>query len=43
MISVDTGEGGCEFSDVLECLDELKLARSERQSEGAVGGCQSGY
>ena len=43
VISVETGEGGCEFSDVLECLDELKLASSERCSEGAVSGYQSGY
>ena len=43
MISVEIGEGGSEFHDVLQCLDELKLARSERCSEGAVSGCQSGY
>ena len=43
MIYVDIGEGGSEFCDVLQCLDELKLAGSERCSEGAVSGCQSGY
>ena len=43
MISVQVGEGGCEFCDVLKCLDELKLARSERCSEDDVGGCQCGY
>ena len=43
MISVEIGEGGSEFCDVLQCFDELKLARSERCSEGAVIGCQSGY
>ena len=43
MISVDVGEGGCEFCDVLQRLDELKLAISERCSETAVSICQSGY
>ena len=43
MVSVEIGEGGCKFRDVLQCFDELKLARSERCSEGVVSGCQSGY
>ena len=43
VISVEIGEGGSEFCDVLQRLDELKLARSERCSEAAVSGCQSGY
>ena len=43
MISVEIGEGGSEFPYVLQCFDELKLACSERCSEGAVSGCQSGY
>ena len=43
MISVEIGEGGSEFHDVLQCFDKLKLARSERGSDGAVSGCQSGY
>ena len=43
VISVGVGEGGFEFCDVLQCLKELKLASSERCSEGAVSGCQSGY
>ena len=43
MICVEVGEGGCEFCDVLQCLDDLKLASSERCSEGAVSGGQSGY
>ena len=43
MISVEIGEGGSEFRDVLQCFDELKLARSERCSEGDVSCCQSGY
>ena len=43
VISVDISEGGSEFCDVLQCLDELKLIGSERCSEGAVSGCQSGY
>ena len=30
VISVDIGEGGSEFCDVLQCFDDLKLARSER-------------
>ena len=30
VISVEIGEGGSEFSDVLQCFDELKLACSER-------------
>ena len=30
VISVEVGEGGCEFFDVLQRLDELKLASSER-------------
>ena len=29
VISVEIGEGGSEFRDVLQCFDELKLARSE--------------
>ena len=43
VISVEIGEGGREFCDVLQCLDELKLARSERCSEGSVSGYQIGY
>ena len=43
VISVEIGEGDSEFRDVLQCFDELKLARSELLSEGAVSGCQSGY
>ena len=43
MISVEVGKGGCEFCNVLQCLDELKLASSERCSEGAVSGSQSAY
>ena len=43
MITVDIGEVGSEFCDVLQCFDKLKLARSERCSEGDVSGCQSGY
>ena len=43
VIFVEIGEGGSEFCDVLQCFDELKLARSECRSEGAVGGYQSGY
>ena len=38
VISVEVGEGGCEFCDVLQRLDDLKLASSERCSEGAVSG-----
>ena len=30
VISVEIGEGGSEFRDVLQFFDELKLARSER-------------
>ena len=30
VISVEIGEGGSEFHDVLQCFDKLKLARSER-------------
>ena len=30
VISVEIGEGGSEFGDVLQGLDKLKLARSER-------------
>ena len=30
VISVEIGKGGSEFRDVLQCFDELKLARSER-------------
>ena len=30
VISVEIGEGGSEFCDVLKCFYELKLARSER-------------
>ena len=30
VISVEISEGGSEFHDVLQCFDELKLARSER-------------
>ena len=30
VISVEIGKGGSEFCDVLQCFDELKLARSER-------------
>ena len=29
MIYVEIGKGGSEFSDILQCLDELKLAHSE--------------
>ena len=43
VISVDIWNGGSEFCDFLQCFNELKLARSERYSEGAVSGCQSGY
>ena len=43
MISVEIGEGGSEFGDVLQGLNELKLARIERCGEGAVGSCQRGY
>ena len=43
MISVEISEGGSEFCDALQCVNDLKLARSERCSEGAVSGCQSGY
>ena len=43
LIYVEVGEGGCEFCDVLHCLYELKLASSERCSEGAGSGCQGGY
>ena len=43
VISVEIGEGGSEFGDVLQGLGELKLARSERCGEGAVGGCQRAY
>ena len=43
LISVEIGEGGSEFCDVLQCFDELKLARSESCSDVAVSGCQSGY
>ena len=30
VIFVEIGEGGSEFCDILQCFDELKLARSER-------------
>ena len=43
VISVEISKGDREFCDVLQCLEELNLAHSERCSEGAVGGCQSGY
>ena len=43
VISVEVGEIGCELCDILQRLDELKLASSERCSEGAVSGIQSGY
>ena len=43
MISVEIIEVGSEFCDVLQCLDDLKLARSERCSEAAVSGCHCGY
>ena len=43
VISVEIGKGGSEFRDVLQCFNELKLAYSERCSEGAVSGCQSDY
>ena len=43
VISVEISKGGSEFFDVLQRLDELKLATSERCSEGAVSGCYSGY
>ena len=43
VISVEIGEGGSEFRDVLQCFDELKLACSERFSEGALIDCPSGY
>ena len=29
VIYVEIGEGGSEFRDVLQCFNELKLARSE--------------
>ena len=32
VIYVEISEEGSEFCDVLQCLDELKLARSERCS-----------
>ena len=43
VVSVEIGEGGSEFGDFLQGLDKLKLARSERCCEGAVGGCHRGY
>ena len=43
MISVEDGERGCGFCDVLQRLDELKLASNESCSEGAVSGRYSGY
>ena len=43
MISVEIGEGGSEFCDILQCLDKLKLSCSEHRSEVVVSGCQSGY
>ena len=43
MISGEIGGGGSEFCDVLQCLNELKLARSERCSKGDVSGYHSGY
>ena len=43
VIYVEIGEGGSEFGDVLQGLDELNLACSERCGEGAVGGYQRGY
>ena len=43
MISVEIDEGGSGFRDVMKYFDELKLARSERCSEGACSGCQCGY
>ena len=43
MIYVEVGKGGCEFCDFLQRLDELKMASSERCSEGAVIGRYSGY
>ena len=30
VIYIEIGEGGSEFCDVLQCFNELKLARSER-------------
>ena len=30
VISIEIGEGGSEFRDVLLCFDDLKLACSER-------------
>ena len=30
VISVEIGKGGSEFRDVLQCFEELKLARIER-------------
>ena len=33
VICVEVGVGGCEFCDVLQCLDELKLTSSESCSE----------
>ena len=38
VISVEVGEGSSKFCDVLQRLDDLKLASSERCSEGAVSG-----
>ena len=29
-ISIEIGKEGSEFRDILQCFDELKLARSER-------------
>ena len=41
VISVEIDEGGSEFRDILQCFDDLKLARSECCSEGSVSVCQS--
>ena len=36
MIYVEVGEGGCEICEVLQRLNNLNLAISERCSEGTV-------
>ena len=43
VISVEISEVSSDFCEVLQCLDELKLARSESCSEAAVSKCQCGY
>ena len=37
-VSIESGEGRCEFCHVLQRLYELKLVISERCSDGAVSG-----